>query len=91
MSRAQVFIPLLKQYGDVDILISSHDHNITLSHPVKYKLNGLGFTFGKNGGINYWKSFWRFKLIRFFIDMYQFPLNDYDVVINDFEPLNGLG
>jgi len=87
MSRAQVFIPLLKQYGNVDILISSHDHDITLSHPVKFRINGLGFTFGKNGGINYWKSFWRFKLIRFFIDMYQFPLNDYDVVINDFEPL----
>jgi len=87
MSRAQVFIPLLKKYGEVDVLISSTDHDIKLSHPIKYKHTGLGFTFGKNGGINYWKSFWRFKILTFFLDMIRFPIKDYDVIINDFEPL----
>ena len=87
LARANIFIPILKKYGDVDVLISSKDHDIVLNTEVKFKINGLGFTFGKNGGINYWQSFKNFKLIAFFRDMLRFPINDYDVVINDFEPL----
>jgi UDP-N-acetylglucosamine:LPS N-acetylglucosamine transferase len=64
MSRAQVFIPILSKYGDVDVLISSKDHDIKINHPIKYHINGLGFTFGKNGGIDYWQSFFKFKIIR---------------------------
>ena len=87
LSRANVIIPLLQKYGEVDVLVSSGDHDLPLPVQSKYQFAGLGFTFGKSGGINYWKSFWRFKIIRFLIDMYHFPIDEYDVIINDFEPL----
>ena len=87
MSRAQVFIPILQQYGTVDVLISSRDHDLALPITPTYQLNGLGFTFGKSGGIDYWKSLRRFKLIRFLYDLVRFRIRDYDVIINDFEPL----
>lgn len=87
LSRANVIIPLLQKYGEVDVLVSSGDHDLPLPIQAKYQFAGLGFTFGKSGGINYWKSFWRFKIIRFLIDMYRFPVDEYDVIINDFEPL----
>lgn len=87
ITRAQVFIPLLQKHGEVDVLVSSIDHDLALPIQAKFKINGLGFIFGKKGGINYWKSFWRFKIIRFLIDMYRFPIDDYDLIVNDFEPL----
>lgn len=47
VSRAREVIPILQQYGDVDLLISGTQVDVGLPYPVKYQLNGFGFVFGK--------------------------------------------
>lgn len=47
VSRAREVIPILQQYGDVDLLISGTQADVGLPYPVKYQLNGFGFVFGK--------------------------------------------
>lgn len=87
LSRAREIVPLLQQYGDLDLLVSGTQADVSLTQPLKYKFHGFSYVFGKNGGIDYWKSLKTIKLWRFWKDMQAIPLEDYDLIINDFEPL----
>src|SRR5215217_4404099 len=88
MSRAREIIPLLKQRGDVDILVSGTQAEVVLDHPIKYKAQGLGFVFGKKGGIDLVATYKNNKLKRLWQEIRQLPVEDYDLVINDFEPVS---
>lgn len=87
ISRAREVLPHLLNYGDVDVLISGTQAEISLPVIIKYKQHGLGYVFGKDGGIDMIESFKQLKPFRFLKDIYQFPVQQYDVVINDFEPV----
>jgi uncharacterized protein (TIGR00661 family) len=87
ISRAREVLPHLLNYGDVDVLISGTQAEISLPVIIKYKHHGLGYVFGKDGGIDMIESVKQLKPFRFLKDIYQFPVQQYDVVINDFEPL----
>ena len=52
VSRAREIIPHLSQYGELDLLVSGTQVDIQLPHPVKYRMRGLGYTFGKSGNID---------------------------------------
>ena len=88
ISRAKEIIPILKQKGEVDILISGNDNSLQLNYPLKFKLNGLNYAFGKNGGIDFWQTLKKIKLIRFFKEIKSLPVTNYDLIINDFEPVS---
>jgi hypothetical protein len=45
IARAEDIIPVLSQYGDLDLFISGAQADIKLSFPVKYKSKGLSFYF----------------------------------------------
>lgn len=87
VSRAKEIIPLLQQHGELDILVSGTQADIDLPQTLTYKFHGFSYIFGKNGGINYWKTFCQMDLLRFWKDMRSIPLEKYDLIINDFEPL----
>jgi uncharacterized protein (TIGR00661 family) len=87
ISRAREVLPHLLQYGAVDVLISGHQAEVHLPYIIKYKHKGIGYTFGKKGGIDIIDSIKRFRPFQFFKDIYSFPIEQYDVVINDFEPV----
>ncbi len=57
ISRAREIVPILQQYGELDILVSGTQADISLSQPVKYQLHGFSFVFGTAGGVDLWKSF----------------------------------
>ncbi len=88
LTRAKEIIPILKEKGDVDILISGSECDIVLEYPITYKLYGLNYTFGKNGGINFWQTFRKVRLFRFFREIKNLPVKNYDLIINDFEPVS---
>jgi len=85
---AKDLIPRLKQFAEVDILISGCHVEITLPFEVKYKLNGLGFIFGKKGGIDYVETYKRSRLKQLFKEIKELPVEEYDLVISDFEPVS---
>lgn len=88
ITRAIEIIPHLQARGEVDILVSGIQSDIALPFPVKYKLNGLSFIFGKKGGINFWKTFLKMKSGKLFKDIKSLKVKDYDLVISDFEPIS---
>jgi uncharacterized protein (TIGR00661 family) len=87
IARAEDIIPLLTEYGEVDLFISGAQADITLSYPVKYKSKGLSFFFGKGGGVDLYKTFKQNKTKNIYREVRSFPVDRYDLVVNDFEPI----
>nr|WP_218599823.1 glycosyltransferase family protein [Polaribacter sp. NJDZ03] len=87
ITRAKEIIPILQEKGDLDILVSGNENNLDIGFNIKYKLSGLNFTFGKKGGVDFWESYKKMNLVRFYNEIKNFPINDYDLIVNDFEPV----
>jgi uncharacterized protein (TIGR00661 family) len=87
ISRAREIVPLLQQHGDVDLLISGTQADVKLSQEIKFQLHGFSFIFGKKGGVNHYETWKSMNLPRFFSDMRKLPLKDYNLILNDFEPV----
>ncbi len=88
LSRARDIVPCLQKHGQVDILISGNQGDLELPFPVKYKLSGLSFIFGKSGGVSLWKTLTNTNARRLFKSIKNLPVDDYDLVITDFEPVS---
>ena len=88
ISRAREIVPLLQQYGEVDLLVSGTEAEVVLSQPLKYKFHGFSFVFGTHGGVDNWATFKLMNLPRLWRDIHSLPLKDYDLIINDFEPVS---
>lgn len=88
LSRARAIIPLLKNYGQTDLLLSGSQAEIKLDYPVKYRLNGLSFTFGKTGGIDLWNTYGEASILRLIQEYESVDIANYDLIINDFEPIS---
>lgn len=87
VARALDVIPILKKYGDVDIALSGNQSDIQLPWEIKYQLHGASFVFGKKGGVDFVKTMKNISLSTFIYEMAQMPVRDYDLVLNDFEPV----
>ncbi len=87
ISRARDILRCLREYGDVDTLVSGRCSNLDLGEPWTFKRDGLGFFSDKHGGIDYVRTLHGLHLARFIKELRMFPIQHYDLVINDFEPL----
>jgi len=88
LSRARDIIPILQENNELDLLISGVQADVELPYPVKYKFNGLGFIFGENGGVDLVETYKKNYLKVLFSEINSLPVQDYDLVINDFEPVS---
>ncbi len=88
VSRAHDIIPLLQKKGTLDILVSGTQADVDVGYPVKYKLKGMSFIFGKKGGVDLVETYKQARLKRFFKEIQDLPVEEYDIVINDFEPVS---
>ena len=88
ISRAREIVPILQQYGELDLLVSGTEAEMSLSQPLKYRFHGVSFVFGNKGGIDKWETFRIMNLRQLWRDMHAIPLKEYDLVINDFEPVS---
>ncbi len=88
LSRARDIYPELAKYGEVDVLISGIQADVDVPFPVKYKLYGMSFIFGKKGGVDIWDTAKKLKLPQLIRDIRKLPVENYDLVINDFEPVS---
>lgn len=88
ISRARDIIPVLQQYGELDVLLSGTQADVDLGYPVRYQLHGLSFIFGKRGGIDLLKTIKSIKFLRLMSEIWSLKVGHYDLVINDFEPVS---
>lgn len=87
LSRARDIIPQLKRYGQVDILVSGTQADVQLDEDIKYQYSGISFIFGKKGGVDVLRTIYQLKFFRFLKNIFQLPVHQYDLIINDFEPV----
>lgn len=89
LTRALDIVPLLQaRCEQLDILVSGPPADLTLPFDIKYQAGGMGFIFGKKGGINFVKTFSQFNSVNFLREIRQLPVEEYDLVISDFEPVS---
>lgn len=88
LSRCMEFYPTMTRYADVDVLLSGIQGDLKLPFPVKHQFHGMGFIFGKQGGIDYWKTAGSLKPLRLLRDICKLDLSPYDIIVNDFEPIS---
>jgi uncharacterized protein (TIGR00661 family) len=87
LSRANELVPHLLEVAELDILVSGLHHDLEFHYPIQFKKQGLGFFFGKDGGVDFGKSIRKFNVLQFVRDIRSLPVEDYDLVISDFEPI----
>jgi uncharacterized protein (TIGR00661 family) len=88
IARAKEIVPVLRRLVDTDILISGMHAELSLDFEVNRRLNGLGFKFGKKGGVDYFSTWKDGSSINFLREVRSLDLSPYDLVINDFEPVS---
>lgn len=87
-SRALEIVPYLQKRAEVDILISGYQCELKLPFEIKYKLYGLSFVFGKKGGIDLLETLKKTKFNTLIKETQSLPVKEYDLIINDFEPVS---
>jgi len=88
LSRARDIIPELLKHAELDIMVSGVQCDVDLGFPITYRKKGISFIFGKKGGVDVWKSFQNFSSFSTIKEIFTLPVEKYDLVINDFEPIS---
>ena len=87
VSRARDIIPYVQAFGDVDVAVSGTDSEVQLPVSIGHQHHGLIFHLGAKGGLDYWRTAKDLKVGTVLRDISEFPMEEYDVLINDFEPI----
>jgi uncharacterized protein (TIGR00661 family) len=89
VSRAVQLYPYLKKYGDVDFFLSGSNAQLNLDIPIKYQSKGVSLFYKPTGGLDY-KKIAKSLSLSVLNEAKQLPLNQYDLIINDFEFITSL-
>lgn len=85
VARAREIIPLLQKLGEVDVLVGGDLSEVDLPLKPKFNFRGLTFVYNSHGGISYWKTIFKNNLLKLAWNIFNCPVHNYDLVINDFE------
>ena len=88
IARATELVPLLKNKFELYTLISGNSSDLNPNFSVDHRYHGLPFIFGKNGGIDYVSTLRQSNILRFFKEIAQCPVEQYDLILSDFEPIS---
>lgn len=88
ISRACEVIPELRKIGDIDIFLSGSNSHLQFPFEVKYKSKGLSLFYSSKGKLDYRRMFNENSTVRLFREIRNFPIEHYDLVINDFESIS---
>ena len=88
LARATEIVPLFKLMAQTDVLVSGTQSDLKVPFKIDYQFSGLSFIVGKNGGVDLWKTAKEIPIIQFIKDIRNLPVEKYDLVISDFEPVS---
>ncbi len=89
IARAQEIVPILSKYAHVDTLISGHQSQLKPDFPINFKHRGISLVYNKLGGLSYKKTLLGNNFFRALVTINTIDLSQYDLIINDYEPLTG--
>jgi uncharacterized protein (TIGR00661 family) len=87
ISRAREIIPILSQKADVDVLVSGYNCNMNLEDVEVIEKRGVSLTYDSEGSVSYLETALNLKPITFVRDINNLHVQDYDLIISDFEPV----
>ena len=87
ISRAGAILPELRKYATVHTLVSGSSNETAGGIQPDIRLHGIGFTFGKTGGIDFADTINRLRPATLLNNILDLPLEQYDLIISDFEPV----
>jgi len=89
ISRAIQLYPYLQKFGEVDFFLSGSNAQLNHSIPIKYKSKGVSLYYKQAGGLDYIKIAKSLSL-NLYSEAKQLPIENYDLIINDFEFVTSL-
>ncbi|MFP8487540.1 glycosyltransferase family protein [Gracilimonas sp. Q87] len=87
ISRARVVLPKLREYAEVDVLISGYNFKMSIDGPVDFKARGLSLAYDNRGSIDLFETVLGLNFVRFVRDIQKVSIQNYDFIVNDFEPV----
>lgn len=90
IARATALLPYLQRYGKVDIFLSGANSQLQDGLPCRYRSAGISLFYNSLGGLQYGKIATQCRPGRIWKEINALPVADYDLVINDFEPITAL-
>lgn len=88
LARATEIVPILKSMAETDVLVSGTQSDLKVPFQIDYRCSGMSFIVGQNGGVDIFKTIRQMPVLQFFRDIKSLPVEKYDLVINDFEPVS---
>ncbi len=88
LSRAREMVPALRQYADVDLLVSGTQSEIKLPWPLAFQYKGFSFCYNRKGAVSKIRSLRENLTPKLIREIRSLPVKQYDLVINDFEPVS---
>jgi len=88
ISRAREILPELSNVANVDVLISGTNCKMTLDGQEVEQRRGLSLSYDSKGGVSYLKTALELHPVRFLKDVNSLDMEQYDLVISDFEPIS---
>lgn len=88
LARATVIVPILKSMADTDVLVSGTQADLKVPFNIDYYYSGMSFIVGQNGGVDIRKTTRKISVMQFLRDIRNLPVEKYDLVISDFEPVS---
>lgn len=87
-ARALDLVPAFLREAETDVLISGSEHEISFPFDIRYRFHGMGFVFGSRGGVDLLKTWKMADSFLFFSECASLDVQQYDLVISDFEPVS---
>ncbi len=88
VARARHLLPLLALHAEVEVWISGTESQIDLPIAPARRFSGISLKYNRKGGLSYLKTLWANSWWRFGYDVISAPVQHYDLIINDFEPVS---
>ena len=88
LARATEIVPILKSMADTDVLVSGTQADLKVPFKIDYSFSGMSFIVGQNGGVDILETIKRMPVLNFIHDIRNLPVEKYDLVISDFEPVS---
>lgn len=87
ISRAKVVLPGLRERAEVDVLISGYNYSLPMEDEVNFTARGMSLSYNNKGAIDLMDTALNLQPVRFLRDIQDVPIENYDFVVNDFEPV----
>lgn len=87
ISRAMELLPHLSNYGHVDVFLSGSNSSLNSELPVLLRSKGLSLFYNHSGALDLKRIAQSLAPIEVYKTAKQLPLENYDLVINDFEAI----